>query len=613
MVMELARRLARRPDPLPAPGRLHGLLGRGARPARARSTTSSTRSIRSKSTVMMVNFDMVGRLNDKNELTVYGTGTTPGHRRSGRRARQVVGVHDQEDRRRARAERPAVVLPRRTSPCSSPSPAPTATTTGRATTPSGSTSPAWRGSPTSAELLLLDVIRRPQRPEFVKVEPPRPRPAGDPGRAAVSAYLGSIPVYDDDTKGVKLSGVREGSPAEKGGLKAGDVIVRLRRQADRDDLRLHREPRPLQARRHRRGRRQARRQGRDPQGYARRDGPRSETDSGRNATGSIRTEKIGSILDLDPAIGLCGDALAWPSACCTGSGRRRRPGDRDAWTRGRTSRAGSRLPPLGRRKAEAGGRVPVKIHWVILLAGRRPGAGRRRRRAPPDLVLGGPRRAFAAAGAAGPAGPGRASRHPAWLRRPGGRRIGLAMNAEGAAPEARPGSPSPERRGLRRPAARPGRARLGRGGAQARELGRGLRCGSSVTPATPRPIGRQAGAPWRPSNGARPRGLPRSLPRRAGTPRVSGFLPDDDAAEWVEGVAVVSGGTRIRTGPRVPPVPRRAGQADPPPAVCADATRGRRPARRPARRHARRRPGRALGGLGELGSPGRSRTGRDAG
>ncbi len=26
----------------------------------------------------MVNFDMVGRLNDKNELTLYGTGTTPG-------------------------------------------------------------------------------------------------------------------------------------------------------------------------------------------------------------------------------------------------------------------------------------------------------------------------------------------------------------------------------------------------------------------------------------------------------------------------------------------------------------------------------------------------------
>ena len=41
------------------------------------------------STVMMVNFDMVGRLNGKNELTMIGTGHVPGHRRAGRRPGQV--------------------------------------------------------------------------------------------------------------------------------------------------------------------------------------------------------------------------------------------------------------------------------------------------------------------------------------------------------------------------------------------------------------------------------------------------------------------------------------------------------------------------------------------
>jgi len=41
------------------------------------------------------------------------------------------------------------------------------------------------------------------------------------------AYLGSIPDYDDAGKGVKLSGVQTGSPAEKGGLKGGDVVVRM--------------------------------------------------------------------------------------------------------------------------------------------------------------------------------------------------------------------------------------------------------------------------------------------------------------------------------------------------------------------------------------------------
>ncbi len=76
-----------------------------------------------------------------------------------------------------------------------------------------------------AEVVLLDLIRRPRRPEFVKAARRGGHGGGDVGRVSVSAYLGSIPDYDDSVKGVKLSGVREGSPAEKGGLKGGDVVV----------------------------------------------------------------------------------------------------------------------------------------------------------------------------------------------------------------------------------------------------------------------------------------------------------------------------------------------------------------------------------------------------
>jgi S1-C subfamily serine protease len=36
-----------------------------------------------------------------------------------------------------------------------------------------------------------------------------------------------MPDYGESSNGVKLAGVREGSPAEKGGLKAGDVIVKF--------------------------------------------------------------------------------------------------------------------------------------------------------------------------------------------------------------------------------------------------------------------------------------------------------------------------------------------------------------------------------------------------
>ena len=40
-------------------------------------------------------------------------------------------------------------------------------------------------------------------------------------------YLGTIPNYADSNDGLLLDGVRDDSPAAKGGLKAGDKIVKL--------------------------------------------------------------------------------------------------------------------------------------------------------------------------------------------------------------------------------------------------------------------------------------------------------------------------------------------------------------------------------------------------
>jgi S1-C subfamily serine protease len=40
-------------------------------------------------------------------------------------------------------------------------------------------------------------------------------------------YLGTVPNYSDQSDGMKLDGVRAGSPAEKSGLLAGDIVVRL--------------------------------------------------------------------------------------------------------------------------------------------------------------------------------------------------------------------------------------------------------------------------------------------------------------------------------------------------------------------------------------------------
>jgi Tol biopolymer transport system component len=59
-------------------------------------------------------------------------------------------------------------------------------------------------------------------PSYVKIERST-APAGS--RENLRAYLGTIPDYATEVAGVKLSGVRGGSPAEKAGLKGGDVIV----------------------------------------------------------------------------------------------------------------------------------------------------------------------------------------------------------------------------------------------------------------------------------------------------------------------------------------------------------------------------------------------------
>ena len=54
-------------------------------------------------------------------------------------------------------------------------------------------------------------------------------------RSSSQAYLGSVPdMGATDVKGLRLSGVRPGSPADSGGLKQGDVIVEISGKAVTD-------------------------------------------------------------------------------------------------------------------------------------------------------------------------------------------------------------------------------------------------------------------------------------------------------------------------------------------------------------------------------------------
>lgn len=75
--------------------------------------------------------------------------------------------------------------------------------------------------------LAFDMIReldaRPARLSFIRST--RPSRMG-PSTSGSQAYLGSIPdMSASAVPGLRLTGVRAGSPAEKGGLAAGDVIV----------------------------------------------------------------------------------------------------------------------------------------------------------------------------------------------------------------------------------------------------------------------------------------------------------------------------------------------------------------------------------------------------
>jgi hypothetical protein len=75
-----------------------------------------------------------------------------------------------------------------------------------------------------ARSLVLDLAADDTRPDYVKVER---SDRGGGGRDALRAYLGTVPDYTTEVKGVKLSGVRGGSPAEHAGIKGGDVVVEL--------------------------------------------------------------------------------------------------------------------------------------------------------------------------------------------------------------------------------------------------------------------------------------------------------------------------------------------------------------------------------------------------
>ncbi|UCH62390.1 MAG: M28 family peptidase [Fidelibacterota bacterium] len=67
-----------------------------------------------------------------------------------------------------------------------------------------------------------ELTTRPEPPVFSRVVSSRPVT-----RRGLAVTLGTIPDHTWDGEGFRISGVRDGGPADKGGLKTGDVILRF--------------------------------------------------------------------------------------------------------------------------------------------------------------------------------------------------------------------------------------------------------------------------------------------------------------------------------------------------------------------------------------------------
>ena len=230
MVMEMARRLASRRDPLPRrvvfiafSGEERGLLGSQYYVEHPLYPLAST--------VMMINFDMVGRLNGKKELTMIGTGSTPGidslvdalGKGSGLTIKKIAGLTDGfggSDHQSFYAKGIPVLF------------AFTGVHSDYHRPSDDSDRINYTGMARIAdylELIMLDVIRRPERPAFTRLPAPGRglRQASAPS-AGFGVSLGVMPDYADEAKnGLKITGVRDGGPAAKAGLKGGDAIVKV--------------------------------------------------------------------------------------------------------------------------------------------------------------------------------------------------------------------------------------------------------------------------------------------------------------------------------------------------------------------------------------------------
>ena len=218
-LIELARRLGARKEKLPRrvvfiafTGEENGLIG-------------SARYVKEPlfpldKTIAMLNMDMVGRLVDE-KLTIFGTGTSPIWDEMIARLAKTHNFHV--------ISKPEGFGPSDHSSFYSQKIPVLHLFTGNHNDYHRPTDD-WEkinvpGMERVVELLqdiTIEVAQAAEPPAYVAI-----KATGSLERSGSRPYFGSIPDFSSEEEGYSLSGVAPGSPAEKGGLKPGDRIVKI--------------------------------------------------------------------------------------------------------------------------------------------------------------------------------------------------------------------------------------------------------------------------------------------------------------------------------------------------------------------------------------------------
>ena len=169
--------------------------------------------------VTMLNLDMIGRLNPENALTVYGTGTSSKFKEllnknnvdSFKLAFNDEGFGPSDQSSFYGKAIPVLFF-----------------FTGVHADYHRPTDDAELINSTGEEKIVKYVFNianalddQPEKPDYINV------PRKEQSSGGWKVYVGTVPDYSSNSEGFKLSGVSPGSPAEKAGLKANDIMLQF--------------------------------------------------------------------------------------------------------------------------------------------------------------------------------------------------------------------------------------------------------------------------------------------------------------------------------------------------------------------------------------------------